>query len=233
MAPKADLRVELVDIDELPDALVNPKGHDIAAIVASIRHYGVVEPSVLDERTGRLLAGHGRRDALRWMRENAEDPPRGVVVSTAGGGWLAPVVRGFSTSSDEEAQAYVVASNRLTERGGWINDLLAEVLRSTPEELLGVTGYSADQRDDLLALVGQPLPIDELSKRTGEPNERDMWPTLRLQVSPATLRLWNELVDPVNSTDDDVRLRYVLDHAALDLEMRAIPDVAEDGSNGT
>lgn len=215
MNPKPDLHVDLVDIDELPDALLNPKAHDAAGIAASLRHYGVVEPSVLDERTGRLLAGHGRRDALRALRDAGESPPRGVAV--VDGRWLAPVLRGFSTDSDEAAQAYVVASNRLTQNGGWVQDLLAEVLRSTPDDLLGVTGFSEVQRDDLLALLAPPDSLDELTRKVGEPGERDLWPVLRLQVAPSTQRRWDELFAEVSTADDNERVLYVLDHAARSL----------------
>lgn len=206
------LTITWVPINDLPDALVNPKGHDLEAIVASMRQFGITEPPLLDERTGRLLAGHGRRDALLLMKVRGEDPP--VGVRNINGDWTVPVVRGFATQTDEEAQAYVVASNRLTEKGGWINELLADVLRNTPEDLLAVTGYSARQRDDLLALMSPPLDLDDLAAKVGEPGDRDLWPYIRVQVSPGTKARWDEMVASL-PVDDEARVVWLLDHAEM------------------
>jgi ParB-like chromosome segregation protein Spo0J len=56
--------------------------------------YGVVEPPVLDERTGRLVAGHGRLEAFAEARAVGLDAPEGVRVN-AKGEWLVPVIRGW------------------------------------------------------------------------------------------------------------------------------------------
>jgi hypothetical protein len=89
---------------------------------------------------------------------DAEQPPRGVVVDESGD-WLVPVLTGWSSTTDDEAQAYVVTSNRLVELGGWdesiLTDVLVELEQLGPAALEG-TGYSVDEA---LAM---------LSKRLGE-----------------------------------------------------------------
>jgi hypothetical protein len=55
--------------------------------------YGVVEPPVLDERTGRLVAGHGRLEAFAEARAVGLDVPEGVRIN-AQGEWLVPVISG-------------------------------------------------------------------------------------------------------------------------------------------
>src|SRR5690242_10846536 len=53
----------------VPDP-ANPRSHgeeNIAAIVASIRRFGQVEPLLIQKRTGRVVAGHGRLVAMRQL----------------------------------------------------------------------------------------------------------------------------------------------------------------------
>lgn len=210
----SELSLHWTSIDDLPDALVNPKGHDLDLIAASIERFGITEPAVIDERTGRLLAGHGRRDALRLLRDRGvESLPQGVHVRDDGA-WVVQIVRGVRTDNDEEAQAYVVLSNRSSEKGGWLNDLLVEVLRSTPEDLMFLTGFSLEQRADMLALAEPPLGLDKLAANVGEPHDRDMWPILRLQVAPSTRDRYEAVVGSL-SADDNERMVWLLDHAAL------------------
>lgn len=75
MAPTASRRLEYVPLDELKPAERNPKRHAGDAIQASIGKFGYVEPIVLDERTGRLVAGHGRLEALLAERDSGKPPP--------------------------------------------------------------------------------------------------------------------------------------------------------------
>lgn len=139
-------RIEYVPIDDIIGADRNPKGHDEALIEASMRRFGYTEPAVMDERTGKLVAGHGRVEQLRTMRERGDDPPEGVPAND--GRWLMPVLRGWSSTNDREAQAYLIASNRITERGGWDRESLLTALDSLEGELAGV-GFNQSDIDGL------------------------------------------------------------------------------------
>jgi hypothetical protein len=108
-------------LDDVKGALTNPKGHAEADLAASLERFGFTEPPLLDERTGRLVVGHGRLDALRARRDRGEEPPDGIVKRD--GTWFVPVQRGWASSSDAEAQAYLLASNQLTTAGGWSDEL--------------------------------------------------------------------------------------------------------------
>ena len=58
------------------------------------------------------------------------------------GSWLVPVIRGVSFKSEEEAQAYLLADNRLVELGGWNTSALIEELEKLAEEsTLEGTGF--------------------------------------------------------------------------------------------
>lgn len=150
-------RVEYMPIAAIEPAPRNPKLHAADAIAKSIDRYGLAELPLIDERTGRLVAGHGRLDDLIARRRDGEDPPAGVRLGDGGAGdWLVPVIRGWASTSDEDAEAYLVASNRLTVLGGWDDEGLADLLSDLAEQdeaLLAVTGYS---EDDLAAMLAEP-----------------------------------------------------------------------------
>lgn len=55
-------------LDKIPAADRNPKAHDLGALVVAIATFGYAEPGLLDERTGKLIGGHGRLEALRAIR---------------------------------------------------------------------------------------------------------------------------------------------------------------------
>ncbi|HEX7277880.1 MAG TPA: hypothetical protein VF244_10940 [Acidimicrobiales bacterium] len=148
----------------------NPKNHATPEIIESIRRHGFVEPPVLDDRTGLLAAGHGRVEALIEMQAADEALPEGLRWEGVPRGktpdWLVPVLRGaLDTLTDAEAKAYLVTSNRLTEKGGWDAQGLADVLAelAADEGLVG-TGYTSGDLDDLLASLAPPEPEEREPK---------------------------------------------------------------------
>lgn len=148
-----DRRVAYMRITDIEPATRNPKKHATDAIAKSVDRYGLAELPLLDERTGRLVAGHGRLDDLIARRRHTEDPPDGIRLDTDGE-WLVPVIRGWSSTSDADAEAYLVASNRLTTLGGWNDEELAGMLgdlQQADADLLAVTGYTDDDITALLA----------------------------------------------------------------------------------
>lgn len=145
-------RLELMPLRDITGAENNPKKHANEDIGKSIGRFGYVEPVVLDERTQRLVAGHGRVQALRVARKKGDAPPQGVELRD--GEWFVPVLRGWASRSDAEASAYLVASNNLTTKGGWENAGLAELLQSlAQQQALDGTGFDEDAIDGLLKEV--------------------------------------------------------------------------------
>lgn len=157
-------RIEHMPLPEIARAVRNPKEHDLAAIRKSIEAFGCTLAGELDERTSRLVAGHGRLHVLNEMASEGKSPPEGIKVSDDGT-WLVPILRGWTSRSDADAEAYLVAANRLTERGGWDRGLLADMLTdigAADEELLAATGYDLADVDELLpADPVQPPPSGE------------------------------------------------------------------------
>lgn len=147
----ADRSIDYLPIDDIPQALRNAKQHKRDKITGSIRKWGFTAAPIIDERTGRLVAGHGRLEALRWMRDAGESPPEGI--HTDGDTWLAPVERGWSSRSDADAEALTEADNNLTELGGWDQHLRAEILEDIADhdpDLLDAAGWEREELDQLL-----------------------------------------------------------------------------------
>ncbi len=144
-------RIEYRPLAELVADPRNPKGHDQDQIDDSVDRFGFIDPVVMDHRTGRLISGHGRTDALRKMEAAGQSPPDGIRRAPDGT-WLAPVVIGWSSRSDTEAAAALVALNRSTELGGWVDEalltLLDDLAQTGDEALVGV-GFSTDDIETL------------------------------------------------------------------------------------
>lgn len=144
-------RVEYMKLAEIARAPRNPKTHDAEVIGASITRFGLADLPVLDDRTGRLVSGHGRLDDLEARHAAGESPPDGIIIES--GTWLVPVIRGWASRSDPDAEAYVVAANKSTISGGWDDTALADVLShlaATDDELLRVTGFTDDELTQLI-----------------------------------------------------------------------------------
>ena len=164
-------RVEYIALSKLEGATSNPKLHADNEIKASMERFGFVETPVIDERTGRLVAGHGRRDALRSLKATGKGAPAGVRVERDD--WYIPVERGWSSRDDAEASAYLVSSNRTTELGGWDEAALATMLsdvRDTGAGLEGV-GFTNQELDKMLAAIAQPKPGNTDPDDAPEPEE--------------------------------------------------------------
>jgi DNA modification methylase len=146
----ADRRIEYLPLEGIEGALRNPKLHALGDLGVSIGGHGLVEVPTLDERTGRLVAGHGRIEALRARKAAGEAPPGGVRVDE-GGKWLVPVLRGWASATDAQAENYLVASNQLTTAGGWDTSGLTDILRDLAKnDSLEGLGFNAGELERLL-----------------------------------------------------------------------------------
>ena len=149
-----DIQVEYIPLTDIVEADINPKDHDIGQIYQSIKRFGFTQPIMMNEKTGKLLAGHGRLQTLQTMKDAGEKLPNRIKEKD--GDWLVPVLKGISFEDDMEAQAYLIADNRLTELGGWNTGDLVESLQEMIENGLDLDGIGYDF-DDLENLV---LDID-------------------------------------------------------------------------
>lgn len=129
---------------DLADMVPNPENaklHEADGIAASITRYGIIDPVVVDDRTGMILGGHGRTEALGQLLaayEAGEPPPDGI--RTVKGRWQIPTLTGWASADDDEATAAGIALNALVERGGWDRAKLADILGAAPD--LAALGYT-------------------------------------------------------------------------------------------
>jgi ParB-like nuclease domain len=156
------VRIEYVALSEVQPATRNPKKHSLPDLIASIKRFGFVQPVAMNEETGKLVAGHGRLEALLAMKEAGEPVPTRVVEKN--GEWYVPVLRGVSFKDEQEAEAFLVADNRLVEVGGWdeqvLGALLTELGSANVGSLVG-TGWDTNDIQVLLSeqrLAGLALP---------------------------------------------------------------------------
>jgi hypothetical protein len=120
-----------------------------------------MDAPVLDERTGRLVGGHGRLEDAKARRDAGGDLPDGFLLADDGT-WLIGVQRGWSSTDDEQAHAAGVALNQGTIAGGWkrdeLADLLSELAAGDDPTLLAGTGFDESSLNELLAdVAGFPV----------------------------------------------------------------------------
>lgn len=141
-----DLQVEYRSIASLRPAVRNPRTHSpkqIQQLVDSVRTFGFTNPILVDTE-GRVLAGHGRLAAAKILQLER--------VPTIQLDQLTPAQR----------RAYVLADNRLAERAGWDQELLAmELADLRGLELdfdLTVTGFDMEDIDFMIDQAGPMTP---------------------------------------------------------------------------
>lgn len=196
--------IEHMPLDEIPTADRNPKLHDIDHLRQLISRFGFTTPVLIDERTGKLIVGHGRREALLAMRADGESAPRGITVNDTGH-WLVPVVTGWSSTSDAEAAAYLVGDNQATLLGGWDNEELQSLIEEFGQidpTLIELTGVDMDALNDLVK-ANEPPDLDDLADQVGEPRTGDSWPSIRITAPPHVVAAWREYTNLNHANTDN------------------------------
>ncbi|MFJ8043778.1 hypothetical protein ACIRBX_25080 [Kitasatospora sp. NPDC096147] len=167
--------IDYLPLDEIQPAARNPKGHDDDGLDSSVDKFDFTEPGLLDERTGRLVAGHGRYDTLTRRRDAGKPAPDGVVV-TDDGSWTVPVVRGWASRDDAHADAYLIASNQLTAKGGWDGAGLLEMLsglEAIDSDLRAATGFDRTDLDTMIAELS-PGADNPDGEEPGQPDAEEL-----------------------------------------------------------
>lgn len=119
---KTELWLEYMPLEALERWPRNPRIHDKSGISSSVHRYGYTAPVTIDERTGKLVAGHGRLDELQRLKKNGKNPPKNIKVEK--GEWQIPVIRGNSFKNGQELEAYLLDDNKITENGSWDFELV-------------------------------------------------------------------------------------------------------------
>jgi DNA modification methylase len=162
-SPRAPVHLqEVASLDSLKPAPNNPRRHDLGAIIESLKANGFVDDIVVDRRTGCILGGHGRWEALKAMQKAGDAPPDRVSVK--GGKWYVPVNREVASRNDTHAARIVIVLNRAADLADNDEAVLAQMLvKMAKEHELAGSGYDGDALDDLLKDLGaQDTSKDDL-----------------------------------------------------------------------
>jgi len=123
---------------EIKPYIKNAKKHpkkQIEQVAKSIKEFGMNQPIVVDKQ-GIIIVGHGRYEALKHL--GWEIKPEWVKVVDL---------------TEEQANAYRLADNKLNE-SDWDMNLVIEELKGLSPEMLDLTGFEkdliieADEKDD-------------------------------------------------------------------------------------
>ena len=208
-----DIQVEYLPLSEIVEADINPKDHDIGQIYQSIKRFGFTQPIMMNENTGKLLAGHGRLQTLQQMKQGGEKVP--TRIKEKDGEWLVPVLKGISFEDDMEAQAYLIADNRLTELGGWNTGELVDTLQELVEggfSLDGV-GYDFDDLETMVTQIDDSGIFDVEVVPEADDDESSVNVTVgryRFKVEPEEFYAWEErIAEMLGSRDSDEFVDWV------------------------
>lgn len=150
--PASTLKIRPMALSKFKEAARNPRGHDLDALILSFE-MGFNDPVAINETTGRLVEGHGRVLALAHMKNQGMDPPQ-HVYRNAKGEWMVPTLRGLKFENEAQAERYLMAHNRLVERGTWEDDMLADMLSDQRDAYDAVLGWTDSQVDDIVLSAG-------------------------------------------------------------------------------
>lgn len=128
------IRFDFRDLSELKPYGGNARVHSpeqLERLRDSIARFGFVSPAIILP-DGTLVAGHGRTAAARLA--GLERVP--VVI-----------LEGYTL---DEARAYCLADNRLSDLAGWDDALLAAEVASLDDSLLGSAGFNSDEVEQIL-----------------------------------------------------------------------------------
>lgn len=207
------ISVKYENLDDIIQADTNPKDHDLGVLYQSMKRFGFTNPIIVNESTGKLLAGHGRLQTLQMMRDNGEKAPDRIEVEVDTGDetieyWYVPVLYGVSMDNLAEAQAYLIADNRLTELGGWkpmdLMENLSEIIEETGN--LDGTGYDLDDVETILGDIERDTfdVSDTISEIDDETEVSISVGRYKFKVDAEDFYQWEEMAQSTTNSKDIV-----------------------------
>ena len=209
-----ELSIKYENLDDIISADNNPKDHDLGVLYQSMKRFGFTNPIIMNESSGKLLAGHGRLQTLQMLRDNGEKAPDRIQVELDTDDenieyWYVPVLYGVSIDNVSEAQAYLIADNRLTELGGWkpmdLMDSLTEILEETGN--LDGTGYDLDDIETILGDMERDLDVSDDDIAINDDNETEVSIAVgryKFKIDAEDFYEWEEMAQSTSNSKDVV-----------------------------
>jgi ParB-like chromosome segregation protein Spo0J len=133
---KGKLQIEYVPMDSIILNPKNPRDNDGAVdkILGSIEQFDWTNPILVRKTNNMIIAGHTRWKAAKKL---------GIKT--------VPVI--FLDMSEKQADAYMLADNKLSELAGWDDESLAKIIADLQLQEIDVTtlGFAQDEIDALLS----------------------------------------------------------------------------------
>lgn len=179
----------------------NPRTHSdkqVKQLAQLMERYGFYDShAIAVDEEGTIIWGHGRLLAAKEL--GLEEVPVEVL----------------SDLSEEDKKALRIADNGISEQSNWEMESLQQELMDLdaldfPMELLSLSEELLEELfdDD----NSQPPPsLDELEQEYGQPQSRDFWPYIKVQVSPQTKQKWDDLMNSINGDDEALKVEQLLD----------------------
>ncbi len=166
--------------EQLDQIMFNPRNwriHPLSqqdALKGVLEEVGWVQQVIINKRTGNLIDGHLR-----------------CQLAAREGQKTIPVVY-VDVSEDEEALVLAtldpIAAMAATDKQK-LDELFADI-NSDNENVQKMIAEIAEKE----GVLGDLPTLDDLESKFGEPNERDFWPVVRVQVSPDTFAKFTGLM---------------------------------------
>jgi uncharacterized protein YaiI (UPF0178 family) len=176
-----------IDVPELHPQ--NYRQGDVDTIAGSLTRFGQVRPIVVQKSSGHVVAGN---HTLKAARQLGWDQIAVVVVDMP----------------DDEAEAYLVADNRASDKATNDDAALAKILeRMMLAGKLEGTGYSPDDVDDMLAAMEQMPEVDPGDFEGGAATTDDQLAERFANRSQVALRQFVLMYDQDTATDVEAMFR--------------------------
>ena len=163
--------------------------------------------SILADKNGRIIAGNKTLEVAADIDLPIE------VVKTRGDRLVVVQREDLDLETDAAARELAYADNRTSEVGlAWDASAIAADLEAgidlaelfDGDELSVILDAAAD------GLLGATPSLDDLANKYGEPQERDFWPVIRVQVSPETKARFDSLWAQAQGVDDAAKMDALL-----------------------
>lgn len=187
--------------EQLDQIMFNPRNwriHPLSqqdALKGVLEEVGWVQQVIVNKRTGNLIDGHLRCQLA--AREGAQTIP--VVY--------------VDVSEDEEALVLAtldpIGAMAATDKQKL--DELFQDINSDNENVQKMIAEIAEKE----GVLGDLPTLDDLESKFGEPNERDFWPIVRVQVSPDTFAKFTALMASTPGADEAEKFDAIISGAEL------------------
>jgi len=175
--PTTTKTVDITTLSPHPD---NARQGNTDLIAQSLEHNGQYRPLVVQTSTGHVLAGNHTLAAAHQL------------------GWT-QVAATFIDVDDTAAKKILLADNRTSDTATYDDQLLAELLASLNDDLIG-TGYDPGDLDALTDSFTPP-DLDDLADKVGQPKHDDGWPSINMRVPHTVKAAWISHCDTHNNDE--------------------------------